>query len=122
MTTNPRPNRRPAASGWVRPAARASAGPSLAREDGGGYDAGGSSEDVRDAAKELARAAERLVSLAAKHGRVEGGELGALRTTLHALDTAQAAAVELTSHVQVRGSRSARPGCRSNTCWRSRPG
>jgi hypothetical protein len=39
-----------------------------------------------------------------QQGRVEGGELGALRTTLHALDTAQAAAVELTSHVQQRGS------------------
>jgi hypothetical protein len=104
MTTNPRPNRQPDATGWVRLAARASAGPSLAREDAGGYDAGGSSQDVRDAAKELARAAERLVDLATTHGRPEGGELGALRTTLHALDTAQAAAVELTSHVQQRGT------------------
>jgi hypothetical protein len=104
MTTNPNPDHHPAASGWVRLAARASAGPSLAREDAGGYDAGGSSEDVRDAAKQLARAAERLVDLATTQGRVEGGELGALRTTLHALDTAQAAAVELTSHVQQRGS------------------
>jgi hypothetical protein len=49
-------------------------------------------------------AAERLVDLAAKDGRAEGGELGALQTTLWALDAAQAAAVELTSHVQQRGS------------------
>jgi hypothetical protein len=48
--------------------------------------------------------AERLVDLAAAEGRAEGGELGALQSTLWALDAAQAAAVELTSHVQRRGS------------------
>jgi hypothetical protein len=55
-------------------------------------------------ARELRQVAERLVDLAAREGRAEGGELGALQTTLWALDAAQAAAVELTSHVQRRGS------------------
>jgi hypothetical protein len=104
MTTNPRPDRRPAASGWVRLAARRGQ-PSLAGE---AWPAAttpvGRRRMCATRPKQLARAAERLVSLATKQGRVEGGELGALRTTLHALDTAQAAAVELTSHVQQRGS------------------
>jgi hypothetical protein len=106
MTTNHHPNRRQPAAGWVRLAARPAAGPSLARERGGGYDAGdaGNGEDVRDVARRLRRDAERLVSLLADQGRVEGGELAALQTTLSALDTAQAAAVELTSHVQQRGT------------------
>jgi hypothetical protein len=103
MTTNHRPDRRQPASGWVRFAARPAAGPSLAREAGGGYDAG-NAEDVRDVARQLRDVAGRLVALATKDGRVEGGELAALQTTLSALDTAQAAAVELTSHVQQRGS------------------
>jgi hypothetical protein len=106
MTTNPTPHRQPA-TGWVRLTARPSAGPSLARERAGGYDTGGeagSSEDVRDVARELRQVAERLVDLAAAEGRAEGGELGALQSTLWALDAAQAAAVELTSHVQRRGS------------------
>jgi hypothetical protein len=106
MTTNHRPDRHQSSSGWIRLAARPAAGPSLAREAAGGYDAGdvGSAEDVRDVARQLREVARRLVSLATEQGRAEGGELGALRTTLHALDTAQAAAVELTSQVQQRGS------------------
>jgi hypothetical protein len=99
MTTNPHPNRREPASGWIRP----DRPPAVAREAAGGYDAG-NSQDVRDAARQLRAAADRLVSLATQDGRAEGGELGALQTTLHALDTAQAAAVELTSQVQQRGS------------------
>ena len=99
MTSNPHPDHQPA-PGWIR----AERPVSVAREVAGGYDTGGSSEDVRDLARELRRVADRLVEAAADQGRPEGGELGALRTTLQALDTAQAAAVELTSQVQVRGS------------------
>ena len=122
MTTNPRPDRRPA-TGWIRLAGRSPAGPSLAREDAGGYDAGeGSSQDVRDVARQLQQVAERLVALAAREGRAEGGELGALTTTLSALDAAQAAAVELTSYVQRRGSAERSAGCRSSTCSASNRG
>ena len=64
----------------------------------------GAPEHVRDAAGELVRAARRLAELAATDSRIEGGELGALRSTLAALDVAQAAAVELTAQVQRRGS------------------
>ena len=102
MTSNPHPHPRQPADGWIR----ADRPASVAREAAAGYHAGdgGAQDDVRDAARQLRAAADRLVALATKHGRVEGGELGALQTTLHALDTAQAAAVQLTSHVQVRGS------------------
>ena len=105
-TTNPRSDRRPPATGWLHLAAKQQREPSVAREAAGSYsaDEGGPSQDVRDAARQLRQAAERLVSLATEQGRVEGGELGALQTTLHALDAAQAAAVELTSHVQQRGT------------------
>ena len=99
MTSNPHPDRQ-LPDGWIR----ADRPASVAREAAGGYDPGGAEDDVRDAARQLRAAADRLVSLATKDGRVEGGELGALQTTLHALDTAQAAAVQLTSQVQVRGS------------------
>jgi hypothetical protein len=78
----------------------------VAREAAGGYsaDEGGAQDDVRDAARQLRQAAARLVSLATKDGRVEGWRAGGVADHPVALDAAQAAAVELTSHVQVRGS------------------
>ena len=59
---------------------------------------------VRDAARDMTRAARRLVEVATAEGRPEGGELGALLDTLQALDVTQAAAVALTGQAQSRST------------------
>lgn len=102
----PSPAAGPSSPGW--PAAPAERPAVLAHEGAGDYDAGGSPEGPRDsvrrAARDLARAAERLVALAADGERAEGGELGALLATVAALDVGQAAATELAARAERAGS------------------
>jgi hypothetical protein len=113
MATTTTSSAPPTVCGWATRAAHRRTQPALSRERTGEYDTGGSDTggehdasqgSVRDAARELTRAARRLVEVATSEGRPEGGELGALLDTLRALDVAQAAAVELTGRSQLRST------------------
>lgn len=108
MTTTTTAPTSPTVSGWATMPAHRLTQPTLARERTGDYDTGDEHDpsqcSVRDAARELTRAARRLVEFATSQGRPVGGELGALLDTLRALDLAQAAAVELTGRSQARST------------------